>query len=819
VKIRSWVLVMMATVLSMLSFNVSMASAVNPSTVPGKPSTASFAASSTGATSMTSGVITVMWNPPAPFTGPAVDRYDVEITRHANGAHFASCSLNIPDPANAPPLMCSFSDVPTGVAFDGTLTAHNSLGLGEAAVNDALILPVGVPDASTAITVVPGSSSLTTTWRAPVNTGGSSLIDYTVNAYDPSTILPVDNCQVTVPAALSCKISNLQTGVDYLIGITASNLEGLGIEGFASPDQSTVNASSGGGGTTATITWTLNPRVPVGSEYYAQAYDDTGAVVPGAICKTQTASCTITGLDPTKVYTYKVINGIYPLVNGAPQNQPNKPTGTSADSSVPVTWTIPGSNNGVTYEVQAYDALGNKVTGANGAGLCTAIHPTTTCVVPGLTNGSPYTFVVTPSTSRGKGIPSLPSDVVIPLGPPSIPLSPVVLAQNGTINVSWSASASNGGTAILNYVVTVTDPQGVVVGSCTIDIPDPANPPAFSCAIGNGLLGTTVKYTVSIKAHNAIGDGPPAVRTNVIPVLALANISFNKKLAVAVGENGVIFRSLDAGNHYSPDNSGVSVTLNGVVCPGALVCLAVGDGGHIRRLTTPSEQSAQTWTEASNSGGSVNLNSIACPASCITVGDGGTVLTSDASGGVWTAVSSGVAVNLNMVACPTVSTCIIVGDGGTILLSQAPFTSFVPEQAKPAVSDNLNALRCPNPKYCLAVGDNGKLVEAATPFNNSSKASKWKSLVLKAGQNITGVACPALSTVCVAVGVNGLFLSTTKSNVVSSKSWITARTKLSFDLLRVRCSLKTSCVVVAPGHLALATYSKIKKRWALALVG
>ncbi|MCX6513146.1 MAG: fibronectin type III domain-containing protein, partial [Actinobacteria bacterium] len=731
-KIRSWVLVMMATVVSMLSFNVSMASAVNPSTLPGKPSTASFVASSTGATSMTSGIITVMWNPPAPFTGPAVDRYDVEITRHADGSHFASCSLDIPDPANAPPLMCSFSDVPTGVAFDGTLAAHNSLGLGEAAVNGALILPVGVPDASTAITVVPGSSSLTTSWSAPVNTGGSSLIDYTVNAYDPSTILPVDNCQVTVPAALSCKISNLQTGVDYLIGITASNLEGLGIGGFASPDQSTVNASSGGGGTTATITWTLNPRVPIGSEYYAQAYDDEGAGVPGAVCQTQTASCTITGLDPTKVYTYEVINGIYPLVAGAPQNQPNKPTGTSADSSVPVTWTTPGNNTGVTYEVQAYDALGNKVTGANGAGLCTSLHPTTTCTVPGLTNGSPYTFVVTPSTSRGKGIPSLPSDVVIPLGPPSIPLAPVVLAQNGTINVSWSASASNGGTAILNYVVTVTDPLGAYADGCTIAIPDPANPPAFSCAIGHGLLGTSVKYTVSIKAHNAFGDGPPVVKINVVPVLALANISSNKKVTVAVGNDGVIYRSRDGGNRYTPDDSGVSVNLNGVVCPGALVCVAVGDGGQIRRLTTPLAEGAQNWTEASSSGGSIKLNSIACPATCITVGDGGTVLTADSSGDVWSAVSSGVSANLNMVACPTSSTCIIVGDAGTILLSQSPFTSFVSLSATPAVTDKWNALRCPNPKYCLVVGDNGKMVAAAAPFDNSSKASNWKSLVLKA---------------------------------------------------------------------------------------
>ncbi|MEI6453177.1 MAG: hypothetical protein WCO31_01135 [Actinomycetes bacterium] len=290
-------------------------------------------------------------------------------------------------------------------------------------------------------------------------------------------------------------------------------------------------------------------------------------------------------------------------------------------------------------------------------------------------------------------------------------------------------------------------------------------------------------------------------------------------MTVAVGNDGVIYRSRDGGNRYTPDDSGVSVNLNGVVCPGALVCVAVGDGGHIRRLTSPLAEGAQNWAEASSSGGSIKLNSIACPATCITVGDGGTVLTADSSGDVWSAVSSGVTANLNMVACPTSSTCIIVGDAGTILLSQSPFTSFVSMSATPAVTDNWNALRCPNPKYCLVVGDNGKMVAAAAPFNNTSKASNWKSLVLKAGVNITGLACPALSRICIAVGAHGLFLSTIKSNVISSKSWITAKTGLLFDLLRVRCQVKTSCVVLAPGHLALASYSKIKKRWSLVLVG
>ncbi|MFO1417457.1 MAG: M12 family metallo-peptidase [Methylotetracoccus sp.] len=166
--------------------------------------------------------------------------------------------------------------------------------------------------------------------------------------------------------------------------------------------------------------------------------------------------------------------------------------GTAGAGRVTVEWDPPLDDGG--SPITRYVVLASS-----GGRRCstTGAH---SCVVTGLTPGTPYTFTVRAANVIGFGSLSSASAPVTPFGRPGAPLNVTVERRNDALLVAWSAPTSDGGLPIVRYVATAS-PGGAVCGSST----------GTSCAI-RGLSDTTA-YTVTVKAKNAAGygvDSPPS---------------------------------------------------------------------------------------------------------------------------------------------------------------------------------------------------------------------------------------------------------------------------------------------------------------------
>ena len=79
----------------------------------------------------------------------------------------------------------------------------------------------------------------------------------------------------------------------------------------------------------------------------------------------------------------------------------------------------------------------------------------TTQDVTGLTNGTAYTFKVAAINAVGTGSQSAdPSNPVTPATVPGAPTVVTAVGGDASASVSWTAPASDGGSAVTGYVVT-----------------------------------------------------------------------------------------------------------------------------------------------------------------------------------------------------------------------------------------------------------------------------------------------------------------------------------------------------------------------------
>ena len=157
-------------------------------------------------------------------------------------------------------------------------------------------------------------------------------------------------------------------------------------------------------------------------------------------------------------------------------------------------------------------------------------------VVPGLANGTAYTFTVTAGNARGTSAPSLPAGPVTPrAGLGSVPGAPGSFTGDtggDDVSLHWSPPASAGGTPVIGYTISAPgapDAPGirpVTVTGHTVNWATSGD--SIFTTVGGLTPGTP--YTFQVTADNVAGPGVPAA-TTVVPGTAAA--CAGAKLAVS----------------------------------------------------------------------------------------------------------------------------------------------------------------------------------------------------------------------------------------------------------------------------------------------
>ena len=135
-------------------------------------------------------------------------------------------------------------------------------------------------------------------------------------------------------------------------------------------------------------------------------------------------------------------------------------------------------------------------------GGITASGSTSPVTVPGLTNGTAYTFKVTATNGVGTSAASAASNSVTPATVSGAPTIGSATAGNANASVTFTAPSSDGGSAITSYTVTST-PGGITASGSTSPVTVP------------GLTNGTA-YTFKVTATNGVGTSAASAASNSV---------------------------------------------------------------------------------------------------------------------------------------------------------------------------------------------------------------------------------------------------------------------------------------------------------------
>ena len=250
------------------------------------------------------------------------------------------------------------------------------------------------------------------------------------------------------------------------------------------------------------------------SVFWSRPADDGGAEITsynvtetpgGSTCTTTTTSCTFSGLETGRSYTFRVV-ALNRIGTGAPVTASASVQGTVPAPARDVRVTADDRALDVTWSASTTDDVREYVaTATPGGRSCSTAE--LACAIGGLRNGRAYRVTVIARTSTAESSPATSAKPVAPLGLPGSPRDVRVTPAAGALKVAWRAPLDDGGRRIQQYVATAWPGGRTCLAKaerrCTID-----------------GLRTGTAYSVTVRATNRAGVGTMSPGSAPVEVLA-----------------------------------------------------------------------------------------------------------------------------------------------------------------------------------------------------------------------------------------------------------------------------------------------------------
>jgi len=399
------------------------------------------------------------------------------------------------------------------------------------------------------------TNAVTVSWTAPTSFGGNTWAGYLVSLVDATTGATTTYTQadartaaiavnatiggVTATDAIAAATGNTaKDAAAYPYLVAGGSITSAGVAYCVVPKSyltDGVDLGDGSGITYAATSCTL---------YGVPASGDTAAVVVTTATTASTAG-DAASFAGTSVHTgYVSAAGVssapsVPFVLAKTGGAPSAPkilstyVPTPGNKTVTLAWSAPTYAGGLLGGgVQGYNvymgttAGGESSTPVNGSVLISG----TTITVPGLTNGTKYYFTIKAVNLLGSSVATREVSAT-PLSAPLSPVSVTATPAASSVALSWSAPASNGGSALTGYNVYVwTD--ATTTWAAPLAQVNVAPISGTSYTVTGLTLGT--KYDFLVVATNAAGSSAASDVVSATPaaVAAVAVVALPKNVTV-----------------------------------------------------------------------------------------------------------------------------------------------------------------------------------------------------------------------------------------------------------------------------------------------
>ena len=472
--------------------------------------------------------INLSWSAPASTGGSAITGYKIESVSTASDGGSSWWTDLVANTSNTTTTYAH-----TGLGAGDTrhyrVSAINANGTGVPSNVDSATTGTTVPGAPTGLTATAsGTTAINLSWSAPASTGGSAITGYKIEVSPNGTSGWTDQVANTSNTTTTYAHTGLGAGDTRHYRVSAINANGTGVPsnvdsattGTTVPGAPTGLTATASGTTAINLSWSA-PASTGGSAitgYKIEVSPNGTSGWTDQVANTNSTATTYAhtglGAGDTRHYRVSAINangaGVPSNVDSATTGTtvPGAPTGLTATASgttaIDLSWSAPASTGGSAITGYKIEVSPNGSSGWTDL-VANTSNTATTYAHTGLGAGDTRHYRVSAINANGTGVPSNVDSATTGTTVPGAPTGLTATASGTTaINLSWSAPASTGGSAITGYKIEVSA-NGT---SGWTDQVANTNSTATTYAHTGLVAGDTRHYRVS--AINANGTGVPS---------------------------------------------------------------------------------------------------------------------------------------------------------------------------------------------------------------------------------------------------------------------------------------------------------------------